>query len=239
MILSIKKDREVFGQRNLQVRKMEPSKKAMRDAYLARNAHLSREKEELQSTIKALIGQRNEAIQLAKERGEALAIAQAEIETLKKLGLRVQVWKVSEPEPVKAKVITLSKPEPVEQREDRKPFGVKVQAAVAHFLRDWGLAPWEPKEAAWDMAYKINGALLNGGNKFSLDEILVAVKWLEFSMGEKGYFIEETRKYLVMLDETEDGELQRAAQCELVFLNLAFPPEQQKTDVKEAEAVIA
>lgn len=217
----------------------ESSKKEMREAYLARNAELSKQIQEQKGVIAALIKQRDEALEEAKERGEKLAAAEQRIKELEKGGFRAEVRTVSGPEAVAAKV----KVRRVANKPAEQPFGKQVQAAMAHFLRDSGLAPIEPRDVAWDRAYKINGALLNGPSKFTLDEIMGAVGWLEYSLGERRYSVEQTRRYLqdkLLPDGIEpEGQLFRAAQCELELINLASPMPEQKTDVRKAEAANA
>jgi hypothetical protein len=201
-------------------------KNAMIKAYKDRNTELNNQNQELKSTVAALIKQRDEALALAKKRGDELALAWQELEELKKQGLKVRVRPV-----VQVKVPVQGK-EP--QLRDKRPFGIRVQSAIAEFLKDWGRAPRDPQRIAWDRAYHINGALLNGASRFTLDEIMAAVGWTQYTLGQ-GHSIAETREYL----GRELPNLGRRGECELAFLGLAFPPEQQKTSDKEAEAVSA
>ncbi|HRZ50635.1 MAG TPA: hypothetical protein P5080_02015 [Candidatus Paceibacterota bacterium] len=216
-------------------------KNAMIKAYKERNGELNNQNQELKTTVRelkgtvaALIKQRDEAIELARKRGEELEDLRARVKKLERPS-RAAVPEVSAPEGAVATVRAVTRP--TARKEKELPLGQRVQAAVAHFLRDWELSPREPMRVAWDAAYHINGILMNEGN-FSLDEILAAVDWLKFTLGEKRHSVEGTRKYLAKLDETEEGDLQRAAQCELAFLNLVFPPEQeqQKTNDGRVEA---
>jgi hypothetical protein len=210
-------------------------KNAMIKAYKDRNAELNNQNQELKSTVAALIKQRDEALALAKKRGDELALAWQELEVLKKQGLKVQVRKVAEDKPARVQIKTVPKYKTVvEEPRDRRPFGIRVQSAIAEFLKDWGRAPRDPQKISWDKAYHINGALLNGESRFTLDEIMTAVGWTQYTL-DQGHSIAETREYL----GRELPNLGRRGECELAFLDLAFPPEQQKTSDKEAEAVSA
>ncbi len=216
------------------------AKNAMIEAFRNRNAVLTTENQSLREAHAAVIVQRNEALQLAKERGEALEAAYARIKESEQH--RVEVRKISKPAVVaRVHVKPVPKPEMAQVWEDRRPFGLRVQSVVAEFLKAWGRAPRDPQRIAWDRAYHINGALLDGKAKYSLEEIMAAVEWLEFTLGEKRHSVEETREWLTMLVETEEDELCRKAACELALLNQVFLPEQeqQKADFEGERAIAA
>jgi len=211
------------------------AKNAMIEAFKNRNAVLTTENQSLRETHAAVIVQRDDALRLAKERGEALEAAHARIKELEQR--RAEVRKISKPAVVATRVHVkpVPKPETADVREDRRPFGLRVQSAVAEFLKAWGRAPRDPQRIAWDRAYHINGALLDGAAKYSLEEIMASVGWIEYTLGEQQHSVEETREYLVR----ELPGLGRRGECELAFLDLAFPPEQQRANVREVEAIRA
>lgn len=220
---------------------MEPGKKndknAMIKAYKERNAELNKRNHELTGTVAALIKQRDEAIELARKRGEEVEELRAKVKKLERSG-NAEVREVALPKEAVAAVRVVSRPTNEERKSKLQP-GQQVQAAVAHFLRDFEFEVLEPRAVAWDRAYKINGVLLNGEPRFSLDEIMAAVGWLGYSLGEKRYSVAKTRKYLESLVRAEEGDLLRAAQCELELLKLAQESAlAMKTDVGR-EAVTA
>ena len=210
-------------------------KNEMYRASQERNAALVKTNQELREAFAGAIAQRDEALELARVRGEALAAAEQKLKDFENQGLRVQVRKVTEEKPPKVHIKTVPRHETPAEPQDRRPFGIRVQSAIAEFLKDWGRAPRDPQRIAWDRAYHINGALLNGELRFTLDEIMAAVGWIQYTLGEQGHSIEETREYL----GRELPNLGRRGECELAFLDLAFPPEQQRANVREAEAVPA
>lgn len=220
----------------MQGKKPGNDKNAMIKALQDRNRELVARNQELRDALSGSNLDREELRGKLKKSEEALASAEGKLRDFEKQGLRVQVRKVSEEKPVRVHVKTVPKHEtPADEPQDRRPFGIRVQSVVAEFLKDWGRAPRDPQRIAWDRAYHINGALLNGEARYTLDEILAAVRWLEYALGEERHSVEETRTYL----EGKLEELGRKAECELKLLNLAFPPEQQKTNDREAEAVSA
>ena len=227
---------------------MEPKKNdknAMIKAYKQRNAEMNNQNQELKGTVAALIKQRDEALELARKRGEELEGLKSRVKKFERPS-RVAVWEVSAPEGAVAAVRTVRS---TARKEKELPLGQQVQAAVAHFLRDFGFEPSDPRRIAWDRAYKINGALMNGEYRFTPDEILAAADWLKYSLGEQRYSIAQTRKYLESLVSkgareyldrpvaTVEDELLRAARCELELLKLAQEPGiALKTDDGRVEA---